>query len=58
MCDASSDIGPCAEACEDCRFLATAVTHELATILRELYGSSTTADWLDGITHPNSKIND
>jgi hypothetical protein len=53
VCDASSDIGPCAKACEDCRFLAAAVAHELATILRERHGSSTTADWLDGVgTHP------
>ena len=49
MCKANSDIGQCKRACEDCRFLTAAVTAELATILRERHGSSTTADWLDGI---------
>ena len=48
LCLANSDIGQCAKACEDCRFLCAAVTTELAAILRERHGSSTTADWLDG----------
>jgi hypothetical protein len=43
--------GPCpVEAiCSDCRRDSAAVAHELAAILRERYGSSTTADWLDGV---------
>ena len=50
MCHANSDIGQCAKACEDCRFLTAAVATELAQILRERHGgSSTTADWLDGV---------
>jgi hypothetical protein len=49
LCAANSDIGPCSKACEDCRFLTAAVTQELSTILRERHGSSTTADWLDGL---------
>jgi hypothetical protein len=49
LCRANSDIGQCAKACEDCRFLCAAVTTELAAILRERHGSSTTADWLDGV---------
>jgi hypothetical protein len=49
LCHANSDIGQCAKACEDCRFLCAAVTTELAAILRERHGSSTTADWLDGV---------
>ena len=54
LCHANSDIGQCAQACEDCRFLCAAVARELATILRERHGgSSTTADWLDGVgAHP------
>jgi hypothetical protein len=53
LCHANSDIGQCAKACEDCRFLCAAVTAELAAILRERYGSSATADWLDGVgAHP------
>ena len=35
---------------KDCRRDSTAVTRELAQILRERHGgSSTTADWLDGV---------
>jgi hypothetical protein len=49
LCHANSDIGQCAKACEDCRFLTSAVAHEIAQILRERHGSSTTADWLDGV---------
>jgi hypothetical protein len=49
VCHANSDIGQCANACEDCRFLTAAVTQELATILRERHGSSSVADWLDGV---------
>jgi hypothetical protein len=53
LCQANSDIGQCAKACEDCRFLTAAVTTELAKILRERHGgSSQVADWLDGVgTH-------
>jgi hypothetical protein len=50
MCKANSDIGQCERACEDCKFLTAAVANELAVILRERHGSSTTADWLDGIS--------
>jgi hypothetical protein len=35
--------------CSDCRRDAAAVTQELSTILRERHGSSSVADWLDGI---------
>ena len=50
LCHANSDIGQCAKACEDCRFLTAAVAHELAAILRERHGgSSQVADWLDGV---------
>jgi hypothetical protein len=43
--------GPCpVEAiCSDCRRDSAAVAHELAAILRERYGSSARADWLDGV---------
>ena len=43
--------GPCpVEAiCSDCRRDSAAVTTELAAILRERYGSSAVADWLDGV---------
>jgi hypothetical protein len=44
LCAANSDIGPCSNACEDCRFLTAAVTQELAAILRERHGSSSVAD--------------
>jgi hypothetical protein len=35
--------------CRRCRQDSAAVAHELAAILRERHGSSTTADWLDGV---------
>jgi hypothetical protein len=35
--------------CNACRVSSAAVAHELAAILRELHGSSTTADFLDGV---------
>lgn len=49
LCSANTDLNPCPRACEDCRPLATAVAHELAAMLRERHGHSTTADWLDAI---------
>jgi hypothetical protein len=56
MCRANSDLGQCANACEDCRFLIAAVVHELAAILRERHGdSSQVADLMDGIgCHPET----
>lgn len=39
----------CQKSCGYCRRNATAVAHELAAILRERYGHSTTADWLEAI---------
>lgn len=39
----------CSDPCPICRTRSTAVAHEVATILRERYGSSATADWLDGV---------
>ena len=39
----------CASPCQQCRRISQAYAHELAAILRERHGSSTTADWLDGI---------
>ena len=43
--------GPCPleQICNDCRRESAAVTQELAAILRERHGSSSVADWLDGI---------
>jgi hypothetical protein len=35
--------------CNRCRRNSAAVAHELAAILRERHGSSTTADFLDGV---------
>ncbi len=35
--------------CNRCRRDSAAVAHELAAILRERHGSSTTADFLDGV---------
>jgi hypothetical protein len=40
---------PCEAPCNACRVNSVAVARELAAILRERYGSSTTADWLDGV---------
>ena len=42
---AGCPIGPCSE----CKRRSAAVAAELAAILRERHGSSTTADWLDGV---------
>jgi len=50
MCNANSDIGPCNKACFDCREQAAAASHELAEILRERYGYSDTAEWLDELS--------
>jgi hypothetical protein len=45
--------GQCEAACPWCRQASAKVAHELAAILRERHGSSTTADWLDGVgAHP------
>ena len=46
--------GQCKSACPWCRQASAKVAHELAAILRERHGgSSTTADWLDGVgAHP------
>lgn len=42
--------GQCGNPCNPCRSRSAAVAHELAAILRERHGgSSTTADWLDGV---------
>jgi cytidine deaminase len=45
---------PCATPCGQCRHISELYARELAAILRERHGgSSTTADWLDGIgEHP------
>ena len=41
---------PCQSPCNACRVNSAAVAHEIALQLRERHGgSSTTADWLDGI---------
>ena len=40
---------PCQAPCNACRVNSAAVAHELAAILRERYGSSVRADWLDGV---------
>jgi hypothetical protein len=39
----------CANPCALCRAQSAAVAHEIARQLRERYGSSATADWLDGV---------
>jgi hypothetical protein len=41
--------GECKAACPWCREASAKATQELATILRERHGSSSVADWLDGI---------
>ena len=49
--------GTCAtgEICRRCRQDSAAVAHEIARQLRARYGSSTRADWLDGVgCHPES----
>jgi len=47
MCKFNSQ---CEAACPWCRQASAKVAHELAQILRERHGgSSTTADWLDGM---------
>ena len=41
---------PCQKICNQCRKQAAAVAHEIARQLRQRHGgSSTTADWLDGV---------
>ena len=46
---AGCPIGPCSE----CKRRSAAVAHEIARQFRERYGSSTKADWLDGVgAHP------
>ena len=40
---------PCQAPCNACRVNSAAVAHELAAILRDRHGSSTTADFLDGV---------
>jgi hypothetical protein len=51
VCRAGGYPGPChvSEICNGCREKAAAVAHEIARQLRERYGSSATADWLDGV---------
>jgi hypothetical protein len=52
VCRARQPLGgmECRVICQPCRRDSTATTIELATILdEERYGSSTTADWLDGV---------
>jgi hypothetical protein len=50
--------GRCPEPCETCTAVARSVAAELAQVLRERHGgSSSVADWLDGLgcktgTHP------
>jgi hypothetical protein len=47
------DQGLCRHICVDCRRISEAHARELAAILRERHGSSTTADWLEAIgKHP------
>lgn len=40
---------PCSRPCFSCVFASGRHSRELSTILRERYGSSATADWLDGV---------
>jgi len=50
LCAENTDLNTCQRACQDCRDLSVAVARELAQVLRERHGgSSTVADWLDGI---------
>lgn len=47
------DTPTCATPCDQCRRISQAHASELAAILRERHGSSTTADWLEAIgKHP------
>jgi hypothetical protein len=39
----------CATPCDQCRRISEGHARELAAILRERHGSSTTADWLEAI---------
>lgn len=41
--------GQCGNPCNPCRDRSAAVAHEVAAVLRERYGSSVDADWLDGV---------
>lgn len=56
MCVATlPDSLPCQSPCNTCRVNSAAVAHEIARQLRERYGSSTRADWLDGVgCHPGT----
>ena len=46
---------PCQSPCNACRVNSAAVAHEIARQLRERYGSSVRADWLDGVgCHPGT----
>lgn len=49
---------PCQRICQDCRDRSVAVACELAQILRERHGgSSSVADWLDGVgTHKPAPV--
>lgn len=50
LCAENTDLNQCPRACQDCRDLSAAVTRKLAQILRERHGgSSSVADWLDGV---------
>ena len=48
---------PCQSPCNACRVKSAAVAHEIARQLRERYGSSVRADWLDGVgCHPGTVL--
>ena len=49
LCPVRHSGAPCKVPCGRCRRDSAAVAHEIARQLRERYGSSATADWLDGV---------
>jgi hypothetical protein len=55
LCPVRHSGAPCKVPCGRCRRDSAAVAHEIARQLRERYGSSTKADWLDGVgCHPGT----
>jgi hypothetical protein len=49
LCPVRHSGAPCKVPCRRCRRDSAAVAHEIARQLRERHGSSTTADFLDGV---------
>ena len=57
LCPDRSSGTPCKTPCDGCRRDSATVAHEIVRQLRERYGSSATADWLDGVgCHPGTVL--